>query len=297
NTPLPFSATDCRGKTWSLSQGASATGYTRPSTSPASAGFFFVEKKGGGLRPCIVYWGPNQCSVKYCYPLPLVPAALEQLRSATIFTKLDLCSAYNLVCIRVDDEWKMAFSTTSGHYEYLVIVYGLSSTPSVFQCFINDVLKDLLGRSVIIYIDDILIYSSSPGEHVCQVHQVLQRLLQHQLYVKAEKCEIHQHTISFLGYISPEGISMDKGKVHAVVEWLTPQTVRDLQRFLGFANSYASMLYQRFQFHCSHFNIPAEGRPNDCPGIQPPKQHYINSRKPSPQLPSESTWTLPSPLL
>ncbi|XP_053499602.1 uncharacterized protein LOC128619445 [Ictalurus furcatus] len=214
-------------------------GYIRPSTSPASAGFFFVEKKGGGLRPCIDYRGLNQCCVKYRYPLPLVPAALEQLRTATIFTKLDLRSAYNLVRIREGDEWKTGFSTTSGHYEYQVMPYGLSNAPSVFQCLINDVLRDMLGHHVIAYIDDILIYSDSREEHVHHVRQVLQRLLRHQLYVKAEKCEFHRTTIAFLGYvISPEGISMDQEKVQAVVSWPTPTTIKELQRFLGFANFY-----------------------------------------------------------
>lgn len=112
-------------------------GYIRPSPSPVSVVFFFMEKKGGGLRPCIHHQGLNQCTVRYCYPLPLVPAAIEQLRSAKVFTKLDLRSAYNLVSIGDGDEWKTAFSTTAGNYEYLVMLYGLSHTPSVFQCLIN----------------------------------------------------------------------------------------------------------------------------------------------------------------
>ncbi|XP_053486038.1 uncharacterized protein LOC128610642 [Ictalurus furcatus] len=220
-------------------QEALRQGYIRPSTSPMSAGFFFVEKKGGGLRPCIDYWALNQVTVKYRYLLPLVASALEQLRSATLFTKLDLRSAYNLIRIREGDEWKTAFSTTSGHYEYLVMPYGLTNAPSVFQNLINDALRDMLGRYVIAYIDDILIYSTSLEEHVQHVRHVLQRLLQYQLYVKAEKCEFHQHTISFLGYvISPRGVAMDQRKIQAVVEWPTPRTVRELQRFLGFANFY-----------------------------------------------------------
>lgn len=116
-------------------------GYMVPPISPASAGFFFVEKKGGGIRPCIDYRGLNKITVKYPYPLPLVPAALEQLRQAAIFTKLDLRSAYNLIRIKKEDEWKTAFSTTNGHYHYQVMPYGLAGAPGVFQCFINDVLR------------------------------------------------------------------------------------------------------------------------------------------------------------
>ncbi len=153
-----------------------AKGFIRPSTSPASAGFFFVKKKGGDLRPCIDYRGLNEITVKFRYPLPLVPSALEQLRSAQLFTKLDLRCAYNLIRIREGDEWKTAFSTTSGHYEYRVMPFGLVNSPSVFQSFINDVFRDMLDHYVIVYIDDILVYSETLQEHVQHVRSVLQRL-------------------------------------------------------------------------------------------------------------------------
>ncbi|KAL0162325.1 hypothetical protein M9458_041721, partial [Cirrhinus mrigala] len=205
-----------------------AKGFITPSTSPASAGFFFVKKKDGGLRPCIDYRGLNEVTIKYRYPLPLVPSALEQLCSAKLFTKLDLRSAYNLVRIRTGDEWKTAFSTTSGHYEYRVMPFGLSNSPSCFQAFVNEVFRDMLNQCVIVYIDDILIYSNSYPEHVQHVRTVLKRLISHQLYAKEEKCDFHQSRISFLGYIiSPEG---------AVLNWPRPSTLRELQRFLGFAN-------------------------------------------------------------
>ncbi|KAL0188171.1 hypothetical protein M9458_015270, partial [Cirrhinus mrigala] len=216
-----------------------AKGFIAPSTSPASAGFFFVKKKDGGLRPCIDYRGLNEVTIKYRYPLPLVPSALEQLRSAKLFTKLDLRSAYNLIRIRAGDEWKTAFSTTSGHYEYRVMPFGLANSPSCFQAFINEVFRDMLNRWVIVYIDDILIYSSSYSEHVQHVRAVLQRLISHQLYAKEEKCEFHRDKISFLGYIiSSEGVAIDDKKVEAVLNWPRPSTLRELQRFLGFANFY-----------------------------------------------------------
>ncbi|KAK3573255.1 hypothetical protein QTP86_015770 [Hemibagrus guttatus] len=149
-------------------EGALAAGHIQPSTSPAAAGFFFVRKKDGGLRPCIDYWGLNTITVRYPYPLPLVPAALEQLRGAWVFTKLDLRSAYNLVCIREGDKWKIAFHTTHGHYEYCVMPFGLTNAPAVFQALINGVFRDLLGRGIIAYIDGILVYSTSMEGHVCQ---------------------------------------------------------------------------------------------------------------------------------
>ncbi|KAK3538674.1 hypothetical protein QTP86_012137 [Hemibagrus guttatus] len=220
-------------------EGALAAGHIRPSTSPAAAGFFFVEKKDRGLRPCIDYWGLNVITVRYPYPLPLVPAALEQLCGARVFTKLDLRSAYNLVRIRESDEWKMAFHTTHGHYEYCVMPFGLTNAPAVFQALINGVFRDLLGRGVIAYIDDILVYSTSMEDHVRQVQEVLARLQRHHLFMKLEKCEFHRTTVTFLGYvISHRGVEMDINKVRAVTEWSAPSTIRELQRFLGFANFY-----------------------------------------------------------
>lgn len=217
---------------------ALSSGFIRPSTSPAAAGFFFMEKDGG-LRPCIDYRGLNNVTVKFRYPLPLVPAALEQLREAKIYTKLDLRSAYNLIRIKEGDEWKTAFLTTRGHYEYQVMPYGLANAPAVFQSFINEILRDVLNKFVVAYIDDILIYSKSEEEHKGHVRTVLTRLLENQLYVKAEKCEFHVQRTSFLGYnVSHQGVEMDKSKITAVTEWPQPTTVKELQRFLGFANFY-----------------------------------------------------------
>ncbi|KAL0198834.1 hypothetical protein M9458_007374, partial [Cirrhinus mrigala] len=214
-------------------------GFIRPSTSPAASSFFFVDKKDGGLRPCIDYRVLNESTVKFAYPLPLVPAALEELREAHVFTKLDLLSAYNLIRIREGDEWKTAFVTPSGHYEYLVMPYGLANSPSIFQNFMNEIFRDFLHHFVIVYIDDILIYSCDLQEHRKHVRQVLQRLREHQLFLKLEKCEFHQSSVSFLGYvISGDGVRMEQNKVSVVFQWTEPLTIKDLQRFLGFANFY-----------------------------------------------------------
>ncbi|KAK3531338.1 hypothetical protein QTP70_018138 [Hemibagrus guttatus] len=193
---------------------ALAVSHIRPSMSPATEGFFFVGKKDGGLHPCIHYRGLNAITVRYPYPLPLVPVALEQLRGARFFTKLDLRSAYNLVRIREGDKWKTAFHTTHGHYEYLVMPFGLTSAPAVFQSLINAVFQDILGKWVIAYIDDILVYLTSLEEHVRHVWAVLSGLQQNHLYMKPEKCEFHRTTITFLGYvISRQGVEMDLTKL------------------------------------------------------------------------------------
>ncbi|KAL0199060.1 hypothetical protein M9458_007600, partial [Cirrhinus mrigala] len=135
-----------------------AAGLIRPSSSPAGAGFFFVKKKDGSLRPCIDYRGLNSITVKNTYPLPLMSSAFERLQGASIFSKLDLRNAYHLVRIREGDEWKTAFNTPRGHFEYLVMPFGLSNSPAVFQALVNDVLRDMVDRFIYVYLDDILIF-------------------------------------------------------------------------------------------------------------------------------------------
>ncbi|KAK3548372.1 hypothetical protein QTP70_011698 [Hemibagrus guttatus] len=184
---------------------ALAQGYIHPSTSPAASSFFFVAKKDGGLRPCIDYRALNRIIVKFRYPLPLVPAALEHLRGATIFTKLDLRSTYNLIQIREGDEWKTAFITPTGHYEYLVMPYGLANAPFMFQDFIHEVLV------VLVYIDDILIYSQYLAEHR---HHVAE--------------------------IDSSGIQMDEGKITTIRNWPAPTTNHS-----SIANPLTSLLWNK----------------------------------------------------
>ncbi len=227
-------------------------GFIRPSSSPAGAGFFFVAKKDGSLRPCIDYRGVNNITVKNTYPLPLMSSAFERLQGASIFTKLDLRNAYHLVRIREGDEWKTAFNTPRGHFEYLVMPFGLSNSPAVFQALVNDVLRDMVDQFIYVYLDDILIFSSSLQEHVQHVRRVLQRLLENGLFVKAEKCAFHAQSVPFLGFIvSPEGVRMDPDRVKAVVNWPTPDSRKALLRFLGFAN-----FYRRFIRNFSQLAAP-----------------------------------------
>jgi len=127
-------------------------GLIRPSSSLAGAGFFFVGKKDGTLRPCIDYSPLNAITIKNRYPLPLMSSVFNQLQQARVFTKLDLRNAYHLVRIREGDEWKTGFNTPSGHYEYLVMPFGLTNAPAVFQAMINDILRDFLDKFVYVYI-------------------------------------------------------------------------------------------------------------------------------------------------
>lgn len=214
-------------------------GLIRPSSSPVGAGFFFVGKKDGTLRPCIDYRGLNDITVKNKYPLPLLDSAFHFLHQATVFTKLDLRNAYHLVRIKEGDEWKTAFNTPLGHFEYLVMPFGLTNAPAVFQSLVNDILRDMLNRFIFVYLDDILIFSQTLEEHQTHVRLVLQRLLENGLFVKAEKCDFHAQSVSFLGFIIQKGEMVpDPAKIRAVVEWPVPESRKQLQRFLGFANFY-----------------------------------------------------------
>ena len=214
-------------------------GLIRPSSSPAGAGFFFVGKKDGSLRPWIDYSPLNETTIKNRYPLPLMTSVFDQLQQTKVFTKLDHRNAYHLVRIREGDEWKTGFNTPSGHYEYCVMPFGLTNAPAVFQAMIIDVLRDFLDQFVYVYLDDILIYSPDLATHQEHVTQVLNRLPEHQLYVKAEKSVFHAETVSFLGFIvAPGRVQMDPAKVSTVAEWPTPDSCKKVQQFLGFANFY-----------------------------------------------------------
>lgn len=217
-----------------------SAGIIRPSTSPLGA-VFLVEKKDMTLCPCIDFHGLNKITVKNKYPLPLIDAALGSLKGAQVFTKLD---AYHLVRIRNGDEWKTAFNTPLGHFEYLVMPFGLTNAPAVFQALINDVHRDFINHFVVVYLDDILVYSGSMEEHFSHVRQVLTRLLENRLFLKAEKCAFHVDNVSFLGYIIQRGsVKADPEKIRAVKEWPVPKTHKELQRFLRFANFYRRFIW------------------------------------------------------
>ncbi|UTT90614.1 hypothetical protein NDA17_003064 [Ustilago hordei] len=211
-----------------------------------------VDKKDGGLRLCVDYRGLNEITVKNRAPLPLIEEQLFLLRKARIYTKLDLRAAYNLIRIAKGDEWKTAFGTQLGLYEYLVMPFGLANAPAHFQSFINDIFRDIIGVYVVVYLDDFLIFSDTEEVHVKHVTEVLTRLRSNRLFAKLSKCEFHTKTVEFLGYIiKPTGIEMDPEKVRTVKEWPMPESIHDIQRFLGFAN-----FYRRFIAHFARIAKP-----------------------------------------
>ncbi|KAJ1592154.1 hypothetical protein NDA12_006076 [Ustilago hordei] len=196
--------------------------------------------------------GLNEITVKNRAPLPLIEEQLFLLRKARIYTKLDLRAAYNLIRIAKGDEWKTAFGTQLGLYEYLVMPFGLANAPAHFQSFINDIFRDIIGIYVVVYLDDFLIFSDTEEAHVKHVTEVLTRLRSNRLFAKLSKCEFHTKTVEFLGYIiKPTGIEMDPEKVRTVKEWPMPESIHDIQRFLGFAN-----FYRRFIAHFARIAKP-----------------------------------------
>lgn len=158
---------------------------------PATSSFFFEAKKDGGLRSCNDYRTLNQ-NTKYRYPHPRVPSSLKMMMGATIFSKLNLRSMYNLIHIQNGDEWNTTFITPADHYEYMVMPYCLSNLLSVFQGFMNEVFQNYLHRFMIVYIYDIMIYLQKKVDHRLHVVQVIQWLWENHLYLKLEKCEFHQ---------------------------------------------------------------------------------------------------------
>ena len=232
-----------------------AKGFIRPSTSPAGASLFFVKKKNGELHPVIDYRALNNITVKNRYPLPLINEMLNRFAHAKIFSKIDLRGAYNLVRIREGDEWKTAFCCRFGHYEYRVMPFGLTNAPAVFQCLMNDILREYLDIFCVVYLDDILIFSESPEEHVVHVKKVLSKLRENHLYAKLEKCAFAVREVDFLGYtISDTGIAMDQ-RVTSIQTWPTPANIKELQSFLGFTNFYCMFIAYYTKIALPLFNL------------------------------------------
>jgi transposase InsO family protein len=214
-----------------------AKGFIRESESPAGFPILFVPKKNGKLRLCVDYRKLNDMTIKNRYPLPNIAELRDRLAHAKIFTALDLRGAYNLIRMKKGEEWKTAFRTRYGHYEYTVMPFGLTNAPATCQALINNVLREHLDLFVIAYLDDILIYSKGEEEHTEHVRTVLTLLQRYALAVDPDKCKWHQEEVEFLGcMVGKNGVRMSEDKIKVVREWPTPKTVKDIQSFLGFVN-------------------------------------------------------------
>ncbi|CAI7881578.1 unnamed protein product [Closterium sp. NIES-53] len=211
----------------------------RPSTSPYGAPVLFTPKPDGSLRMCIDYRALNKQTVKNKYPISRIDDLLDQLRGATVFSKLDLRSGYWQIKMADNSIHKTAFRTRYGSYEYLVMLFGLCNAPATFQAEMNHILRPLLDECVVVYLDDILIYSKNMKEHVEHLRKVFEILRKNKFYVKLSKSDFALKKVQFLGHmVSAKGVHVDPRKIEAVKKWKVPENMKELQQFLGFTNYY-----------------------------------------------------------
>ena len=214
-------------------------GFIRPSVSPWGAPILFVPKKDGRWRMCIDYRALNKDTVKDRFPIPRIDELLDRLGRAKFFTKLDLASGYHQIGVARGDIAKTAFRTNRGSYEFIVMPFGLTNAPATFQRLINSVFEGEINDFILVYLDDILIFSETLEDHWRHLDIALRRLREAKLYGRLHKCDFIKEEVEYLGFrISKEGISTDPEKVRAVVEWPTPASVRDVRSFLGLASYY-----------------------------------------------------------
>lgn len=218
-------------------------GVIQPSTSPFSSPVLLVKKKDGTWRFCVDYRQLNAITVKNKYPLPIVDELLHELQGACWFTKLDMRSGYHQIRVLPEDEHKTAFKTHNGHWEFKVMPFGLTNAPATFQAIMNTIFSSLLRKCVLVFVDDILVYSKSLEEHIQHLEQVLQILQQHQFLFKPSKYTFAQTSLEYLGHIiSEQGVSTDPTKIQVVANWPVPSDVKQLRGFLGLSGYYRKFI-------------------------------------------------------
>jgi len=233
-----------------------AKGLVQPSSSPWGSPVLFVPKPNGKLRMCCDFRLLNKQTIKNKYPLPRIDDLLDVLHGKKVFSSLDLQAGYWQIALRPEDMKKTAFNTHFGHFEYKVMCFGLSNAPATFQSLMNDIFKDYLNKFVVIYLDDILIFSDTPEQHLQHLKLVLQRLRDHKLYAQLPKCEFGLSELKFLGHIIGEfGVKPDPAKVKVVQEWPEPNNVAELRSFLGLAQYFRKFIQGYAQTVCHLYDL------------------------------------------
>ncbi|GBG62710.1 hypothetical protein CBR_g31727 [Chara braunii] len=226
-------------------------GFIKPSNSPSGAPVLFARKADETLRLCIDYRGLNRYTVKISYLMPRFDELFDRLAGNRLFTKIDLRSGYHQIRIAAADHPKTTFRSRFGHYEFTVMPFGLTNAPATFHRTMNDIFRDILEQYVLVYLDDIVVYSRTLEEHLRHLRDVLDRLCRHGFYAKLSKCHFVQHKVDFLGhYVFDQGLHMDDAKITAIAEWPAPTSAKQLRSFLGLTSYYSNFIqgYARYSY-------------------------------------------------
>ena len=227
----------------------------QPSKSPYAAPIVVARKKDNSIRLCVDYRKLNQRTIRDAFPLPRIEESLDALHGSTLFSTMDLASGFHQIAMHPDDRHKTAFSTPFGLFEFRRMPFGLCNSPASFQRLMQQIFSDTVFQTLLVYLDDIVVYSQSLDEHLQRLEFVFERLRAHGLKLNPRKCHFFQEEVQYLGYtVSKEGISTSEDKVKVVKDWPLPKTLKELRAFLGFTS-----YYRRFVSKYAHVAKPLYG--------------------------------------